>query len=146
MFRQIERLTNDKTAKSVQIAEICMPQIRVGIFWCVDNVIVGDAVPEEKAEPYGDAVQHGAHYEFWQALTPKTESEKKLKSHAYDYYPRGRMVLFPKRQTARLYTDGCLSKENLKDALAFFGQEEYRVEIERDEHYRCSQCNRFFTE
>jgi hypothetical protein len=111
----------------------------------VDNVIVGAAVPVEQAEPYGDALQHGGHYEFWEGLMPKNESERKLKSHAYDYYPRGRKVLFPKRQTAtRLYADRCMNRDNLKDALAFFGHQEYRVEIEKDEHYRCSKCNRFF--
>jgi hypothetical protein len=82
---------------------------RVGIFWAVEGVIVGDTVCLAEAEEYGDALQYGGHYEFREQLKAKTEAERKLKAHAYDYYPRGRMVWFPKRRTARLYVDSWMT-------------------------------------
>lgn len=122
------------------------PHTKVGIFWCIDSIIMGDAVPQEKAEPYGDAIQHGGHYEFWETLVPASESERKFKSHAYDFYPRGRMVLFPKRRTVRLYVDRCIDNNTVNIVLKFFGSREYEVEIEKDEHYQCAGCNRHYLE
>ena len=119
---------------------------KVGIFWLVDDVIIGDAVSQEEAEPYGDALQHGGHYEFWEGLVPGTVQERRFKSHAYDYYPRGRMVLFPLQRMVRLYVDGCLGNRAIKDALAYFGSVGYSVEIEQDWHYRCAACNPCFLE
>lgn len=119
---------------------------KVGIFWAVDGVIVGDAVNLPDAEEYGDALQHGGHYEFWEKLKAGTDAERKFKSHAYDYFPRGRMVFFRERQIMRLYVDSCMSKETLKAVLDFFADEEGPLEIEKDEHYRCAKCNRHYLE
>lgn len=44
---------------------------KVGIFFIVDGESLVDAVPLEAAEPYGDALQHGGHYEFWESLVPE---------------------------------------------------------------------------
>ena len=122
------------------------PHIKVGIYWSVDDVIVGDAVYLHEAESYGDALQHGGHHDFLEKLHPTTEAERKLKSHAYDYYPRGRMVCFPERQTVRLYVDRCMDNDVLNQALDFFEHQEYRIEIENDAHYRCAGCNRHYLE
>lgn len=122
------------------------PQTKVGIFWSVDGVIVGDAVWLQEAEAYGDALQYGGHYEYWGNLRAGNEAERKLKQHAYDYYPRGRMVFFLKRQTVRLYVDRCMNNDVTGHALDFFAQQGYEVEIEQDEHYRCAGCNPFFME
>lgn len=119
---------------------------KVGIYWNVDNVIVGDAVYLHEAEPYGDALQHGGHFEFWEKLKPTTEVERKLKSHAYDYYPRGRMVSFPKHQTVRLYIDRCMDNDILNEVLEFFEHQELKIEIETDLHYRCAECNPHYME
>lgn len=119
---------------------------KVGIYWSVDGVIIGEAVCLPDAEEYGDALQHGGHYEFWEKLKAGTEAERKFKAHAYDYYPRGRMVCFPKRQIARLYVDKCMDNAVRNAALVFFCQEESNVEIEPDDHYRCAGCNRHYSE
>jgi hypothetical protein len=119
---------------------------KVGIFWVVDGVIVGDAVSLPAAGVYGDALQDGGHYEFWEKLKAGTEVERKFKAHAYDYYPRGRMVYFPKSCTARLYVDLCMDSAVIHAALAFFCSEEYAIEIETDDHYRCAGCNRHYVE
>ena len=120
------------------------PHIKVGIYWSVDDVIVGDAVYLHEAEEYGDALQYSGHYDFWQNLKPSTDPEHKLKSHAYDYYPRGRLIFFPKRQIVRLYVDSCLDNDTINAALDFFAHQEYQIEIESDEHYQCARCNRHY--
>jgi hypothetical protein len=131
----------DETGAIHRMCDEHTPHIKVGIYWSVDEVIVGAAVTLEMAEPYGDALQHGGHYEFWEKLHACTEAELKLKSHAYDFYPRGRVVCFPLRQTVRLYVDSCMDSDVLNAALDFFEHQEYEIEIETDEHYRCSRCN-----
>lgn len=122
------------------------PDTKVGMFWCVGETVVGEAVPLSQAKPYGDALQHGGHYDFWILLKPRSEAERRLKSHAYDYYPRGRVVYFQARQQFRLYVDGCLSAGNRKAAIDFFGIAGTQLEIERDSHYQCAGCNKGYFE
>lgn len=48
-----------------------LPQL--GIFWHIVTAATGptllaDAVPTAEAEPYGDFLTHGGHYEFWTKL------------------------------------------------------------------------------
>ncbi len=119
---------------------------KVGMFWCVGETVIGEAVPLSEAEPYGDALQHGGHYDFWLRLKPRTEEERQLKSHAYDYYPRGRVVYFQTRQQFRLYVDGCLSAGSRKAIIDFFGLAGTQLEIERDTHYQCAGCNKGYLE
>jgi hypothetical protein len=139
-------MKNCNPCECQQIPDGTGPHIKVGIYWSVDDVIVGDAVYLHEAEEYGDALQHGGHYEFWEKLRPGNDVEWKLKSHAYDYYPRGRMVCFPKRQTVRIYVDPCMDNDVINEALDFFEHEEYQIEIENDAHYRCAGCNRHYME
>jgi hypothetical protein len=118
---------------------------KVGIFYFIDNSVLIDAVPAERGEPYADAIQHGSHYDFWQNLTPKTGIEKRLKSRAYDAYPRGRVVYFPKRTIYRIYYDTCI---DFSDDMPFikdrFGLDKVEIEYEHDVHYQCSKCNPYF--
>lgn len=122
------------------------PHTKVGIFWSVVGSIVADAVYLYEAEPYGDALQHGGHYEFWQKLKPFTDIERIFKGHAYDYYPRGRVLFFPKRQVVRVYVDNCMDSDIIDAALDLFEFQELNIEIETDLHYRCSDCNRMFVD
>ncbi|GAM10476.1 hypothetical protein OR1_02765 [Geobacter sp. OR-1] len=122
------------------------PDIKVGIYWFVDKDIVGKAVALKDAEPYGDALQYGGHYEFWERLHAGNKPESKFKSHAYDYYPRGRLVYFPKRQMARLYVDRCLDDDIVNTILDFFEHDKVEIEIVNDEHYSCASCNRHYME
>jgi hypothetical protein len=120
-------------------------QISVGIFWVVSGEIIGEVVPLEQAEPYGDVLQHGGHYEFWSALRPGNATERRLKSRAYDAYARGRAVYIPIRQTLRVFVDACLD-DKLDDILAFLNYDGRLLEVEHDEHYQCAGCNRYFLE
>jgi len=117
---------------------------KVGIFWCVGESVIGEAVELADAEPYGDALQYGGHYDFWSALKPQTPAERQFKSHAYDYYPRGRVVYFQSQHQFRLYVDGCMDHENRMAVVDYFCLSVVKIDIERDAHYRCSRCNRFY--
>jgi len=121
-------------------------ETKVGMFWCVEGTVVGEAVLLSEAEPYGDALQHGGHYDFWDELKPITEMERRFKSHAYDYYPRGRVVYFQSRQQFRLYVDKCLNDDNRVSIADYFGLDLTQLEIETDAHYQCARCNRGYLE
>lgn len=122
------------------------PDTKVGMFWCIGEAVIGEAVPLSEAEPYGDALQHGGHYDFWLHLKPQTEAERQLKSHAYDYYPRGRVVYFQTSRQFRLYVDGCLSARDRESIADFFSLAGTQLEIERDPHYQCANCCRGYLE
>jgi len=79
-------------------------------------------------------------------LQPTTEIERKLKSCAYDAYPRGRIVFFPARKVFRIYTDRCLTVDDLNKALESFEIVNVRFEIELDGHYICAGCNPYFAD
>jgi hypothetical protein len=118
---------------------------KVGIFFFVDSAILFDRVPVERGDPYGNAVQYGAHYEFWNSLRPKTSTETKFKARAYDAFPRGRVVYFPEKDEYFIYYDECLRiNVDLKVVAEKFQLEESHVEFANDEHYKCSKCNPYF--
>jgi hypothetical protein len=121
----------------------------VGIFFFVDDEIIIDSVPVEDGEPYGEAIQYGGHYEFWEMLAPRTLSERRFKARAYDAYPRGRVVFFPDRKKYVLYGDRCISTDDYGIIAEKFGldlvlTEGYEINIEHDLHYKCSRCNDSF--
>lgn len=118
----------------------------VGIFFKVLNDFLVDAVDLEKGEPYGEAIQFGGHYDFHVNFVPSTPNERRFKTHDYDYYPRGRVVFFPKKSHFILYTDTCLKPEDLSRITQLFGLGGQTVEVAEDEHYRCSSCNKFYME
>lgn len=118
---------------------------KVGIFFFIDSEILMDAVAIEEGEAYGDALQHGGHYEYWEKLNPQTLAERKFKTRAYDAYPRGRVVYFPKKVKFHIYYDPCLGKGSRLDAIrTLFGLTGQDVEFAQDEHYQCANCNPHF--
>lgn len=115
---------------------------KVGIFFFVAGKIIMDAVPVEQGESYGDAIQHGGHYEFWGKLVPKNIAERNLKSWAYDVYPRGRVVYFPKKKIFRIYHDACLKPEKqIQKVILKFEIADVKTELMKDAHYKCEICN-----
>jgi len=116
----------------------------VGIFFFVGCELIIDAVPLEYGEMYGDTIQHGSHYDYWQYFIPTNEAEIALKERAYDAYPRGRVIFFPKQEYYRLYADRCLIDEQIRMVIQTFKLE--NVTISRDEHYKCARCNPEFVE
>lgn len=118
--------------------------MKVGIFFKVEGDFLTDAVSVESGEPYGEAVQYGGHYEFWEKLRPRASCERRFKAHAYDYYPRGRVVYFPIAKIYRLYSDRCLTAEDIRTVVGDFKLEGQPLEVAADEHYRCACCNPYY--
>jgi hypothetical protein len=115
---------------------------KVGIFFFVGNEIFIDVVPVENGEPYGDAIQHGEHYNFWDSLIPRNDVERIFKGRAYDAYPRGRVVFFSNTGKFCVYVDKCLKKKQIKDIFLEFGLE--TADVRFDAHYKCARCNPHF--
>lgn len=119
---------------------------KVGIFFKIGNNFLIDAVPLAEGEPYEDAIGYSGHYDFYERLEPSTPAERRFKMHDYDYYPRGRVVGFPKKNSFILYTDPCLTPDDLSRIISLFGLDGLMLEVAEDEHYRCSTCNTFYLE
>lgn len=120
--------------------------MKVGIFFRVSEAFLIDAISFDAAEPYGDALQYSGHYDYHEALQPRTSVEYRFKAHDYDYYPRGRVVYFPKMNQFTLYVDSCLTPKDISRLLTLFGLEGQQVNFTADEHYRCAGCNTFYME
>ena len=138
--------TEDKFGDIVFIPSDEMPNQQVGIYWFINNDVIKDGVPYKEGESHGEMIRHGNHYDLWQALQPTTQSERKLKSRAYDAYPRGRIVFFPSRKVFRVYLDSCLDFDDFPKVLESFEIEDFDIEFGDDEQYRCAQCNPFFVD
>ena len=115
-------------------------QAKVGIFFFVNGDIVLDMVSLEQGELYGDTIGFSDHYDYWQTLAPQNSTEQLFKNHAYDYFPRGRVVYLKKSSSFRLYADRCIKKADIKKVAATFQLPAYR--LVHLEHYQCSRCNR----
>lgn len=115
--------------------------MKVGIFFKVESDLLVDFVSVGSGEPYGEAIQFGGHHEFWEKLRPSNLCERRFKAHAYDYYPRGRVVYFPRRNIYVLYTDRCLTAEDIHTVAKVFELENHVFEVAGDAHYRCARCN-----
>lgn len=120
--------------------------MNVGIFFKVTGSFLIDSVRLEAAEPYGDAIQYGGHYNFHEKCKPSTVQEHRFRLHDYDYYPRGRVVYLPKRNIYILYIDPCLTYDDVQQIINLFGLDGQHVEVADDEHYRCSGCNASYLE
>jgi hypothetical protein len=116
-----------------------MTQAKVGIFFVVNGELVFDVVPLEQGEVYGDTIGFSGHYDYWEALVPQGHAEQLFKSHAYDYFPRGRVVYFNESSSFRLYADRCMRKADIEKVAVEFQLPAYR--LARDEHYQCASCN-----
>lgn len=64
----------DESGNHIQPFNDTGPHTKVGIFWVVDDAIIGDAVYLHEAKPYTNALQHGGHHDFWLRLKPSTDN------------------------------------------------------------------------
>jgi hypothetical protein len=119
---------------------------KVGIFFKVLSEFLIDALPVAAGEPYGDAIQYSGHYDYHEALIPTIPAEYKFKSHDYDFYPRGRVVYFQASEGFTLYSDPCLTQEDIDRLITLFNLDGQKVNIAADEHYRCAKCNKHYLE
>jgi len=118
----------------------------IGIFFKVGSELITDLVPVHLGEPYADAIQYGGHYEFHERMVPVKPHDFRFKAHEYDYYPRGRVVFFPKQNSYVLYRDPCLSPGDICKIIGVFALDGQAVRLATDEHYCCAVCNPEFME
>src|SRR3990170_6925084 len=75
---------------------------------------------------------------FGNSLVSKNTAERSFKSRAYDAYPRGRVVYFPKRKEFCLYHDACLRLEReIRAVVEWFELAGAKIELMEDGHYKC---------
>jgi len=117
--------------------------VHIGIFFVVEGVLISDTLSVEQCRHYGDHAEYGAHYDYWSKLEPVTTTGAAFKSHAYDYYPRGRVVFDVKHQQVKLYADRCIDAAAFATIRASFAVPD-NTRIRYDEHYRCHRCNPMF--
>jgi hypothetical protein len=126
-------------------AALALTPPAVGIFWCVNDVLVIDRSTLDEAEPYGDCLGHAAgHYdrwEEWQALGAAQLNAAgypaEIVHTEYDQWPRGRIVYETSARRFVLYADRRLQKRGIIDALkAAFGLNQAEVILRSDAHYR----------
>jgi hypothetical protein len=115
----------------------------VGIFFVIEGVVVRDSVSIEKGQPYGDHVEHGGHYDYWLNLAPVNVPESTFKAHAYDYFPRGRVVFDSQHQQMKLYIDRCIKGATFTAIREEFAMPQDTL-ISYDAHYQCHSCNRTY--
>ena len=116
-----------------------MNQAKVGIFFVVQGHLLIDAAPVGQGELYGDAINFSCHFDYWDELTSTRAFEQSFKNHAYDHFPRGRVVYFNKTDNLKLYADRCITKVKIEKIAAEFHLPAYQ--LARDEHYQCGVCN-----
>ena len=114
--------------------------LKVGIFWIVDGELIADMVPLSHASEYGNALEHGGHWEYWDRLVPQTPNQFLLKDHEYDRFPRGRVLYFKNKEKIVVYADRCLwelhSQRMVQSAFGIHSS----IEFVADSHYRCPSC------
>lgn len=118
--------------------------VEVGIFFFVNSVVISEKAKLDRALSNELFIEHGEHYSFWLEYEPQTDAGRHFKSHAYDYFPRGRVVFDRKRSVFYLYVDRCLSKECIIGLTHHFGLPQGQVKMRRDEHYQCINCSRCY--
>lgn len=118
--------------------------VEVGIFFFVNNIVISDKANLDSALNNEFFIEHGEHYNFWLSLRPKSDAELYFKSHAYDYFPRGRVVFDKVHSTFYLYADCCLKRDSISKLIDHFGLLNLQVKVRRDEHYQCGKCGRYF--
>lgn len=100
-------------------------------------------MPVSAAEPYGDFLTHGGHYEFWSALAGLNAAELRRQGwpdvarwSEYEEWPRGRVVLHVPTGRFVLYADRKLQTTVMTERLLQrFSLPEDRTDIRGDPHY-----------
>lgn len=97
-------------------------------------------VPLSHASEYGNALEHGGHWEYWDKLLPQTSNQFLLKDHEYDRFPRGRVLYFKNKQKIVVYADRCLwelqSQRMVQSAFGIHSS----IQFVADSHYRFPSC------
>jgi len=118
--------------------------IQIGIFFLVGDSIVSDKVEIHNAQRYELFIEYGEHYNFWLDFEPSTKHEQLFKSHAYDYFPRGRVIYDLKNNQVVLFIDRCIGSTSITNVSDEFTLSGNQVKVRYDEHYQCHTCNQSY--
>jgi hypothetical protein len=122
----------------------------VGIFWGIAEgnnqlALLTQRTNQLQAEPYGDFLTHpNGHYEVWEQLNElplkvfrARDLPEQIRTHEYEFYPRGRVVYEIPQKRFFLYRDSKLANESfVAVATRWFNLTNETVVIRSDEHYR----------
>jgi len=121
---------------------------QIGIFWHIQTSGAGptllvDSVGITDAEPYGDFLNHGGHYEFWSKLALLSVSELHSRGlpgvvrwSEYEEWPRGRVVLHVPSNRFVVYADRKLQNPRMgQQIMQRFSLPPGRTEFRADGHY-----------
>lgn len=121
--------------KDYQHGTIRKEDLKVGLFFFVDNNFAFSGCTLGAAENYGDfLVYPESHYDIWENYKYLNDDN----TIPYDYNPRGRIVYRKSDDTFIIYYDKCVENEIGRIASYYDG---YAVRCELDEHYCCHKCN-----
>lgn len=113
--------------------------IKTGIFWFVRGEMIADrydyALEEKKQSDFIDYPY--SHFNMWDKL-----SKNRFPYADFATYPRGRLLFDVKRGQYLLYLDRCITDEETKKLIQFYGLEKDSYILSRDEHYSCDKCCR----
>lgn len=118
----------------------------VGIFWMIGEqrvTLLSRLCACGDAEPYGEFMTHGGHFEYWETLRALGGVELRRRGlplaplwSEYEEWPRGRVVLHVPTQSFVVYLDDKLRKPGLlADIVSCFGLPDGRFNLSRDAHY-----------
>lgn len=116
----------------------------MGIFFIVNDSIIADKISDKCAAKNKFFIEHGEHYNFWLNLNPATKSDGDFKAHAYDYYPRGRVVIDIQLNKISLFIDRCAGESAINQVIKMFELYSKQIQVRYDEHYQCHSCNKQF--
>ena len=124
--------------KDYQHGTIRKEDLKVGLFFFVDNNFAFSGCTLGAAENYGDfLVYPESHYDIWENYKYLNDDN----TIPYDYNPRGRIVYRKSDDTFIIYYDKCVENELDRIARDYEG---YNVKFELDEHYCCHNCNPYY--
>lgn len=106
--------------------------MKQGVFWVIDNNLL--AIPFDKSK-YPDGIAKSGntynHEKLWDYVKPKDCNK------AYNYYPRGRVVINSKGK-AIIYMNPNISMEFIFGIITAFDLElEPVVKFDYSKHYKC---------
>jgi hypothetical protein len=113
---------------------------RIGIFWVVGGKLIGVAVPLTEGESYGDYIVFGpGHHKVWDDLQLRGQVPRDCE---FEEFPRGRVRYDPRDGTFLLLADACIlrNKSMVRQIMKEMHLQGGITEIDRDSHYRCSEC------
>lgn len=120
---------------------------QVGIFWILavggQHALLSDRVALANAEPYGDFLTHGGHYDHWTQLAKLGGAELRRRGlpatptwSEYEEWPRGRVIFHMPSQRFVLYADRKVQHPSaIALIVAAFGMPDGAFDVRSDHHY-----------